>query len=229
MTYSYNILIVINDSLTAKKIQLLFENTSYMYTIVADSSFQLSSLKTHYDFVILDSDISKVTRDKLLEFLNSHCHQTYVLLLSGSHEHLSSRDFPYNYFHDFVIKPFAPSELLARINFHLSKCYSKRIITLGNTTLNSLTVRLISENGSVPLTHYEYKIIRIFFENPNLVFSRTTILDRANTENTISSIRSIDTRICSLRKKLSSIDSDITISAKRNVGYYLTFLNHVDT
>ncbi|THB75980.1 MAG: two-component system response regulator CreB [Desulfobulbaceae bacterium] len=125
---------------------------------------------------------------------------------------------------DYVVKPFSPRELSARV-----KAVLRRV---GQTSVHA------SENGSfqldrdkrvikycatvLELSKYEYNILAVFIEQPGRVFSRDQLMDRAWDEPDASMDRTVDTHIKNIRAKLKQIRADHDpIVTHRGVGYSL--------
>lgn len=136
---------------------------------------------------------------------------------------LLEMDLPKSYFQDFIIEPINPEELISRIRFQLFECKSERILNYGNTILNLGAAQMSTEKRRVDLSRYEQELARVLFENRNNLVSRETILSRVSHLDSVGTLRSVDIRICVLRKKLRSIHSNLSIVSKRNLGYCLIF------
>lgn len=108
---------------------------------------------------------------------------------------------------DYIVKPFSPSELLARVESVLRRTYNKKIddeiITVGplSVNLNSYTVTL--DDKPLQLTKKEFGILQILVKNPGRVYSREQLLRLVWDEDTnLTSERTVDTHIKTLRIKM---------------------------
>ena len=124
---------------------------------------------------------------------------------------------------DYLTKPFAGEELLARVRA-LSRRQSEMIfdkISYCDITLDTSNYTLSCGQKSVSLGAKEYEIMRMFLANPTQVIGKDAIiskvwgLDVDITENNVEAYMSF------LRKKLYFIGSKLTIMTKRLLGYYL--------
>lgn len=80
---------------------------------------------------------------------------------------------------DYIVKPFEPLELLARVDVALRKTNVKNnIICIGNITLDLEKHGVYKDGESVSLTPLEYDLLELFMRNPNLLFSRDQLLDQ---------------------------------------------------
>ena len=135
---------------------------------------------------------------------------------------------------DYMVKPFEPRELLARIRTILrrSKPVNQNNEQTGapsyqfsNWVLN-YNERSLTEMDSgvlVTLTTTEFEILHLFVSNPNTIFSRNQILDAARGRESFSGDRAIDVHIMRLRKKLSPDPSEPgLINTVHGIGYSFT-------
>ena len=124
---------------------------------------------------------------------------------------------------DYLTKPFASEELLARVRA-LSRRQSEMVydkLTFCDITLDTSNYTLRCGAKVVSLGAKEYEIMRLLLGNPAQVLSKDAIiskvwgLDSDITENNVEAYMSF------LRKKLAFLESNVTISTKRLLGYYL--------
>jgi two-component system catabolic regulation response regulator CreB len=125
---------------------------------------------------------------------------------------------------DYVVKPFSPRELCARVKAVLRRTRqpaadgpSSRAFQLNESK------RQISYFGSpVDLSRYEYNLLTPFIHRPGHVFSREQLMDLAWDEPEASMDRTVDAHIKNIRAKLKIIAPDIDpIITHRGVGYAL--------
>jgi DNA-binding response OmpR family regulator len=112
---------------------------------------------------------------------------------------------------DYLTKPFNPRELLARIRSVLRRQGDRKnnsdvehshIHTFGSYKFNSTIQVLHQNNEQVTLTSGELSLLNIFVENPNLVLTRDTLLEKLRGYDCAPFDRSIDVRIMRLRQKI---------------------------
>lgn len=116
---------------------------------------------------------------------------------------------------DYMVKPFEPRELLARVRTILRRCKAEtlaqrpdagkaRLYQFGNWVVNA-NERSLTRTGDdekVPLTTTEFEILHTFVQNPHNIFSRNQLLDIARGRETFVGDRAIDVHIARLRKKI---------------------------
>ncbi len=121
---------------------------------------------------------------------------------------------------DYIIKPFSPKELVARVRAVLrrkEKKDIKQIIEIGSVKINLEKHEVTVKGKKVDLTPTEFKILKILSENEGRVFTRDELLDNLwGAEKTVVD-RTIDVHIRHLREKLGQAGS--LIKNLRGVGY----------
>ncbi len=124
---------------------------------------------------------------------------------------------------DYLSKPFAMGELLARVRAMLRRGNSSRssYLPFGDLILDPGACQLRCGNKSVSLGAMEFRVAETLFDARGSFISADDILDRASTMESEAGIDTIRVYISGLRKKIRSIDSTATILSKRDVGYRL--------
>jgi DNA-binding response OmpR family regulator len=112
---------------------------------------------------------------------------------------------------DYLVKPFSPRELMARI-----KAVRRRLIVYGPITLDFETMRTLCEAREVSLTRQEMRLLELLVSRPGRVFTRDEVLDRAWGEGGIVTDRTIDVHIKAVRKKFAPYEFIETV---RGTGY----------
>lgn len=124
---------------------------------------------------------------------------------------------------DYITKPFSNKILLARINAHLENVNSD-IKLYKDVVLDEKSFAVKVNNKAVELTHFEFKLIKLFISNAGKVFSRSALLQYLRGDEGFDvSERAIDVQILNLRRKLGSLGENI--KTVRGLGYKLKGLN----
>lgn len=132
---------------------------------------------------------------------------------------------------DYVVKPFSPRELMARVKVilrRLQKADSLDLSELPDVTTGVFHIddwrKRISCRGEVlVLSLYEYRILKTFIQSPGRVFSRDQLMDAAWDDPASSVDRAVDTHVKNIRKKLSPFFPEVeVIMTHRGIGYSLT-------
>jgi len=112
---------------------------------------------------------------------------------------------------DYIVKPFEPRELVARIQTIMRRTKGGRespdeqenIVSFMGWRLNYVLRQVISQEGMVvPLSNAEFRLLKVFIEHPGRVLSRDFLLDQARGRNMDLFDRSIDLLVSRLRQKL---------------------------
>ncbi|MBE6958325.1 MAG: response regulator transcription factor [Ruminococcaceae bacterium] len=110
---------------------------------------------------------------------------------------------------DYITKPFAPVEVLARVRSHLRR-YAElgahtangSELTLGGITLNDLTKTVMVDGETVSLTPTEYSILRLLMTHPGQVYSTQALYEAVWQETAIGSEGAVAVHIRHLREKI---------------------------
>jgi DNA-binding response OmpR family regulator len=110
---------------------------------------------------------------------------------------------------DYIVKPFNPLELVARIRAMLRRSQQGHSVIPGNNVLASDSLRidikaqrLFKNNKPIELTPREFALVKVFMENPDKAFSRDELLNMAWGEDFIGDYKTIDVHVRRLREKV---------------------------
>lgn len=124
---------------------------------------------------------------------------------------------------DYMTKPFAPEELLARV-----RALSRRQgdvalerMTFGDAELNLNTCDLTCGMRSVHLGYKEFELMRILMANPRSLVPKEDLIVKIWGADSDAVDNNVEAYISFLRKKLSFVGAHVTITARRKVGYRL--------
>lgn len=123
---------------------------------------------------------------------------------------------------DYLVKPFGVMEMVARVKAVLrrtTKVVLTDDITVGAITLKEKEHKVIIEGKKIELTHKEFEMLKLFMNNPNLVFSRDKLMGEIWGMDYIGETRTVDMHIKTLRQKLGNAGGQIKTVI--GVGYRL--------
>ena len=124
---------------------------------------------------------------------------------------------------DYLVKPFALAELLARVRALLrrSENGSSDTLALGDLTVNVGTREVARAGRPIELTRTEFNLLELFMRNPRQVLTRSQIFERVWGYDFGASSNSLDVYIGYLRRKTESDGEARVIQTVRGVGYAL--------
>ncbi len=126
---------------------------------------------------------------------------------------------------DYVTKPFSPRELTARVKAVLRRVNGgKNAIKTASTgfQVDENRKQIIFFGTHLELSRYEYRILRALIRRPGMVFSREILMELAWDVPDVSGLRTVDTHIKTIRRKLKNIRRDgDPIRTHRGFGYSL--------
>ena len=107
---------------------------------------------------------------------------------------------------DYIVKPFALDELLARIHVVLRRKEPMDIIKLGSLSVDLNNKQVIFKDKQVELTPQEFNLLEVFILNKNIALSREQLLTKAWGMDYLGEERTVDVHVQRLRKKLELED-----------------------
>ncbi len=176
-----------------------------------------------YDAVILDVMMPKRNGIEVLRQLRADGVQTPIMMLTAKGEkddRITGFDAGAD---DYLPKPFAPDELLARVRAMLRRCdsYKPTILRYEDLALDAASGMLSCGDQEVRLSGREFQVMELFMRAPRVVFSAEKIMERVWGWDSDAEINVVWVHISNLRKKLKNIDSAVSIYANRGLGYVL--------
>ncbi len=176
-----------------------------------------------YDLIVLDLMLPGISGEELLRRLQTRSSMTQVLVLTAKDsldDRVSGLDLGAD---DYLVKPFAFPELLARIRSLLRRAYQVKDPVLRISDLTVDTVRhAVARGGQViELTAREYALLEFLALRQGQLVSRSAIWEHLYDQQSDSSSNVVDVYIGYLRKKLERPDLPRLIHTRRGEGYVL--------
>ena len=218
------ILIAEDEVTIARALKVMLEKDKYTVDAVHNGDDALAYLRaTRYDALVLD--IMMPGRDGLevLKTARAEGVTTPALFLTAKAEiadRVAGLDAGAD---DYLPKPFAASEFLARVRAltRRSSAYAPSVLTFGNAALDCNQYSLKAAAGEVRLNNKEYQLAELFFRHPRQVFSSEHLMERVWGLDSAAEMDVVWTYIGFLRKKLKQIGATVEIRTIRGAGYAL--------
>ena len=125
---------------------------------------------------------------------------------------------------DYVVKPYAVAELMARVKAHLRRiraATSGQQIEYQDIVLDPISYKVTRDGADIKLGPTEYKLLVTLIETPSRVWTRDSLLDRVWGREIFVDTRTVDVHIGRLRKALCQNGGDDLIRTVRGAGYSL--------
>lgn len=218
------ILLAEDERSLSRAICAILQKNNYSVDAVYDGEEALAYLETeNYDGVVLDWMMPKADGLEVLRVMRSRGNQTPVLFLtarSDIEDKVLGLDTGAN---DYLTKPFATQELLARIRAMTrgSSVQSDAKLRFGNIVLDSASYELSGPAGNFRLANKEYQMLEMLMRQPNRLVSTERFMERIWGYDSDSEISVVWVYISYLRKKLAAVGANVRIKAQRNAGYCL--------
>jgi two-component system phosphate regulon response regulator OmpR len=211
-------LLVVDDEPKLRQLlKTYLSSEGFIVEAVGDGKAMEQYLADHdVDLVILDLMLPGEDGLSLGRRLHSK-HNLPIIILSARGEELDRIIGLEIGADDYLTKPFNPRELLARTRSVLRRCRQdtqssskseSHLISIGPFCLDKNKHQLVKDNKIIPLTTGEFTLLRIFFEHPDHVLNRESLLNMTKGYDCSSLDRSVDICIGRLRRKIEPDPSD---------------------
>lgn len=218
------ILIIEDEEALAQRIRKILQNERYTAEVCFDGNEGLEqALVEPYDLIILDVMLPGIDGFQILSELRREGISVPVLMLTAKtqvEDKVSGLDLGAD---DYLTKPFAVPELLARVRSLLRRKSDVKstALTIGDLKIDTATHGVKKDDHDIELTTKEYAILEFLLYNQNHVVSRMSIAEHVWGDNLdmFTMTNFVDVHIKNLRKKIG--DSKNMIKTVRGVGYML--------
>ncbi len=218
-------LLLAEDELAlSRAITAILKKNNYEVDTVYDGEAALDWLAaSNYDGAILDIMMPKLDGISVLRRVRTAGNNLPILILTAKSEvddKVIGLDAGAN---DYLTKPFAAKELLARIRAmtRAQSAQNSSEMRMGNIRLNRATFELSSPSDSFRLANKEFQMMELLLNNPRHLISTEQFMERIWGQDSDAEINVVWVYVSYLRKKLAALGADIQIKATRNAGYSL--------
>lgn len=218
------VLVVEDDLHLSESLTHILEEQGYFVDAVdngMDGLYYASN--DQYDVIVLDVMLPKMNGYEVIKMLRKQKNATPTIMLTAKSEiddRITGLDAGAD---DYMVKPFAPKELLARLRA-LSRRSGDVVIdekAFGDVMLNLNTYAFTCGTKSVTLSNKEFQIMQIMMANPSSIVSKETLIVKVWGIDSDTNDNNVEAYISFLRKKLFYVGSNVEIRTIRMAGYRL--------
>ena len=216
------LLIAEDDRDISKALVMILEKNNYSVDSVFNGKEAYEyAVSDNYDGIILDIMMPELDGIEVLTKLRSERISTPILLLTAKAEvddRVAGLDAGAD---DYLAKPFAISELLARLRAMLRRKgeFQPDILEFKSVTLNKATYELGYNDKYVRLASREFQMLEMLMKMPGQVIPTDQFMDKIRGWDSEVEVSIVWVYISNLRKKFATIQAPIEIHAIRGVGY----------
>lgn len=209
----------------SEALRVILKHNHYSVDAVHDGMEALDYiLSGQYDGVVLDIMMPKMDGLTVLRKVRESGNTVPILMLTARaqiEDRIQGLDQGAD---DYLVKPFAMGEFLARIRAITRRrtAYAPNLLQCGNITLSRETFLLAGPKGEYRLGNKEFQILELMMQSPNRVISSEQFLSRIWGYDAEAELSVVWVYISGLRKKLNGVGGSVEIKANRGVGYLLT-------
>jgi heavy metal response regulator len=218
------ILVVEDEKKVARFIQQGLEEEHYSVEVAHDGERGLELARSQsFDLLVLDVMLPKMNGIEVTKHLRASKEATPILMLTAktsTDDKVAGLDSGAD---DYLTKPFAFAELLARIRSLLRRGTSEKstVLTIADLELDTVSHKAKRAGRSIELTAKEYALLEYFLRNKERVLSRTIISEHIWDYNFDTGTNLIDVYINHLRNKVDTDADRKLIHTVRGVGYVM--------
>lgn len=218
------ILLAEDEKELSNALMAILKHNNYSADAVYDGADALDyALSENYDVIILDIMMPKMSGLEVLEQVRKQGIHTPILMLTAKSEiedRIQGLDMGAD---DYLSKPFAMGELLARVRAmgRRKSEFTPNLIEAGNITLNKENFELSNGQSALRLGNKEYQMMEMLMVNSRRLISTEQFMEHIWGYDAEAEINVVWVYISYLRKKLLSLNANVKIKAVRGVGYTL--------
>lgn len=219
------ILVVEDETPVREMVCLVLEQNAFQSLEAEDYNHALQCLREPWpDLILLDWMLPGGSGLQLVKHLKREpltCDIPIIMLTARGEEEDRVRGLETGA-DDYIIKPFSPKELVARINAVLrrvSPMTRDNVLEINNLRLDPVSHRVMTDEKLLEMGPTEFKLLRFFMSHPERVYSREQLLNQVWGTNVYVEDRTVDVHILRLRKALEPHGHDRMIQTVHGTGY----------
>lgn len=173
--------------------------------------------KKEYDLVLLDIMLPEIDGYDLMQYIApTGTPVIFITAKAAVQDRVKGLSMGAD---DYIVKPFAPSELVARVQSLLRRCNrSNALLSAFGVSVDPISRKVTKNGGNVDLTPMEFTLLTVLLQNRGIALYRDTLYRRVWGDEECADTRTLDIHISRLRKKLGLEPYIKTIS---KIGYLL--------
>jgi len=215
------ILIVEDEAEIADIVRAYLEREGFKVFIAKDGKTALSVLKRGFDLIILDLMLPDIQGEEICKAIRGDSDIPIIILTAKSDEETKIKGLGIGA-DDYIVKPFSPRELVARIKALIRRAYNSRRYSFNNRDLIIDVNRFeVKKGGSlITLTQTEFNLLRYLAEHPDQIFTRLQLVNIILGYDFDGYDRTIDAHIKNIRHKIEDDPREpVYIKTIYGVGY----------
>jgi two-component system phosphate regulon response regulator PhoB len=222
-----HILIVEDEPPLVELLRYNLEKEGYLVDVAEDGAAALERVRgSTPDLIILDWMLPELSGIEVCRQLRADpdTKEVPVIMLTARGEEADRLKGLASGADDYVVKPFSPAELLARVRAVLRRSTASapdETLTYRDLKLDMASHKVMRGGRAVNLGPSEFRLLRVLLKRPGRVFSREQLLDLAWGRDVYLEVRNIDVHIRRLRKQLNAPGEADLIRTVRGAGYAL--------
>jgi two-component system phosphate regulon response regulator PhoB len=222
-----SVLIIEDEQAQAEMLRYNFDRAGFDVALSGDGEEALMAVEDRTpDLILLDWMLPGMSGISLCQRLRSRAdtRQIPIIMLTARGEEADRIRGLDSGADDYVVKPFSPTELIARVRAVLRRtrpALSEERLISGDIVMDLGTHRVSRGGKPIHLGPTEFRILRLLMERPDRVFTREQLLDKVWGRDIHVELRTVDVHIRRLRKALGAHGDDDIIRTVRGTGYAL--------
>lgn len=217
------ILVIEDEKRLADSLKILLQSKGFEVEVACDGETGAEYAELGiYDLIILDVMMPKMDGFQLARQVRAKRCAVKILMLTAKSDVLDRIEGLNAGADYYLTKPFDTRELLACVNALLRRQGEQiNVLTFGNTALDLATGELSCQGNAIRLSAREFDVMRFLMQSGGHNLSKEVLLARVWGYDSNASENHVEVYVGFLRKKLTSIGSNIRIEAIRRLGYHL--------
>lgn len=209
MTEKTHILIVEDEKQIARFLQMELEHEGYECGIEYNGAAALDRIgQEHFDLILLDIMLPGRDGFQICRTIRE-TKDIPILMVSARQEDIDKIRGLGLGADDYIVKPFSPNELVARVKGHLaryeqltSREVHRDVLHYGDLEIDESGHRVFVKGKEVTLPNKEFELLLFFAKNPGIVFSKETLFDRVWGSEALGETATVSVHVNRIREKI---------------------------